>query len=122
MPRRPPKPWFDRCTSSVESRGGAADPNAVCGAVWSRKPSLEKTEIAAEERPMTAKKKKKKSHGKRKGKLHGAALAAWNRKHHPKKKAAKRRHPKKKKHHGGAPKGPSLGAFLKGIRKTASGR
>jgi hypothetical protein len=120
MPRRPPKRWFDRCTSSVESRGGAADPNAVCGAVWSRKPQSEKTQIASEERPMAAKKKKK-SHGKRKGtKLHGAALAAWNRKHHPKKKAPKRRR-SKKKHTGGA-RGPSLGEFLKGIRKTASGR
>jgi hypothetical protein len=123
MPHRPPKNWFDRCTSEVAEGGSAVDPAAVCGATWQRKTAAEKalSTHLAEGKPMAAKKKKKKKGGK----LHGAALAAWNRKHHPKhgkKKAAKKRPHKStaktaKKHHG-----LSLGAFLAGIRKTASGR
>ena len=125
MPNRPPKNWFDRCTSEVAEGGSAVDPAAVCGATWQRKTAAEKSLSThlAEGKPMAAKKKKKKKGGK----LHGAALAAWNRKHHPKK--AKKKHPKthhaKKPHHAQKKahhRGPSLGEFLAGIRKTASGR
>jgi hypothetical protein len=36
-PRRPPKKWFDDCVAGVEASGSAADPYAVCGALWHRK-------------------------------------------------------------------------------------
>lgn len=42
MPERPPKSWWDRCMRGVRASGGAADPRAVCGAVWSRKTPAEK--------------------------------------------------------------------------------
>lgn len=124
MPRRPPREWMHGCETSVQEGGGAVDPGAVCAATWQRKsPHAKHAAVAAEEpRAMTAKKKKKKSG--HKTKLHGAKLAAWNRKHHPK-KAKKKSHAKKPRakkrkttHH----KGESVASFLKGIRKTASGR
>jgi len=49
MPRRPTKKWFDACVAGVSSKGSAYEPNAVCGAVWWRKPMAERRAIAASE-------------------------------------------------------------------------
>lgn len=40
--KRPPKTWFRRCIRQVTKKGGAIDPEKVCGKVWSRKTDKEK--------------------------------------------------------------------------------
>ena len=45
MPRRPPKTWFRSCVAGVTRSGGAAEPRAVCGAVWKRKGPKERSAI-----------------------------------------------------------------------------
>jgi hypothetical protein len=112
MPKRPPKRWMDRCTADVASGGRAADPGAVCGAAWQRKPPAKKrATLALEEGPMA--KKKKKKHPKKK--------AAHKKPAHKKPKASKapKRSKKKKpaKH-----QGPTEKEFLAHLRKVASGR
>lgn len=37
MPNRPPRRWIERCIEHVENSGTAADPGAVCGALWHHK-------------------------------------------------------------------------------------
>ncbi len=38
-PRRPPKLWMKHCVAGVKAGGSAADPGAVCGALWYKKMS-----------------------------------------------------------------------------------
>jgi len=68
MPGRPPKEWWEDCTTGVERGGSAIDPFAVCGATWARKSKAEKNRIVREyerEMIMAAKKKSKKSSSKK---------------------------------------------------------
>jgi hypothetical protein len=101
MPNRPPKGWMDRCEAEVRAHGGAVDVGAVCAAVWKRKSPAEKRAIVAMEEGM---KKGHHSGGRRRGKLHGAALRA-----HEKKLAREHGHGRKKKG-GGALHGAALAA------------
>jgi len=102
MPRRPPKKWFDDCTSGVRASGGADDPAAVCGAVWSRKSRGAKQSIAKLEGPVTKKKKAhhkkpKRSHAKKSHHGHHAKRHHAKKTHHAKAHHPKRHHAKKTK-------------------------
>ena len=87
MPSRPPKAWWDRCMADVRASGTAADPAAVCGAVWKRKsPSEKRATIALEEGGRMASKKKtkktKKKAEKKREKKRPAKRAKKPSKHH----------------------------------------
>ena len=49
MPRRPAKLWMRSCVAGVTEKGSAADPGAVCGAVWQRKSAGEREAIVRAE-------------------------------------------------------------------------
>jgi len=56
--KRPAKEWFKRCIKGVEEKGGAYNPNAVCGNLWHNILSeKEKRRIIREERKEKRKRK-----------------------------------------------------------------